>query len=78
MFAQVIAVCRKSSPGLIGAHVARVLEDVDVSQDTGITRLKTQLEGENIDLLINNAGIFLVCLDARMSSVVAIYSRVVT
>jgi NAD(P)-dependent dehydrogenase (short-subunit alcohol dehydrogenase family) len=57
----VIAVCRKSTPALVEARVSRVVDNVDVSEDTGIARLKEQVKGETIDLLINNAGIFLVC-----------------
>jgi len=52
----VYAACRKSSPELqsLGVHI---IEGVDITEDRGIARLVSALEGVDIDLLINNAGI---------------------
>ncbi len=52
----VIAVCRSSNPDL-EAIGARIIDGVDVSDDAGVARLVTALEGETIDVLVNNAGI---------------------
>ncbi|QSP96371.1 SDR family oxidoreductase [Marinobacter salinisoli] len=52
----VIGVCRSPSDEL--SEVAdRVIDGVDVTTENGINTLKTALEGEQIDLLINNAGL---------------------
>ncbi|UZE96051.1 SDR family oxidoreductase [Alkalimarinus alittae] len=53
----VIAVCRSASEALQGLGV-EVVEDVDVSSDHGIDRLKLAIGERSIDILINNAGIF--------------------
>lgn len=52
----VIAVCRVSSDDLRVIGV-RVIEDVDVADDDAVTRLAETLQGETIDILLNNAGI---------------------
>ena len=48
----VYAACRNAS-----SELANVIEGVDVSKPEGIQRLAAALEGVDIDLLINNAGI---------------------
>ncbi len=53
---RVIGVCREASPQL--AEVAeRVIEGIDVTRPEDIARLVAQLEGQRLDLLINNAGL---------------------
>ncbi|MDO3384899.1 SDR family oxidoreductase [Gilvimarinus sp. SDUM040013] len=54
--AKVFAACREASPEL-GQSGAQIIEDVDVSTDQGIETLSGALQGVNIDVLINNAGI---------------------
>ncbi|MBW0148960.1 SDR family oxidoreductase [Marinobacter arenosus] len=52
----VIGVCREASAEL--AEIAtRVIDGVDVTTDAGIQTLTSALEGQPIDLLINNAGL---------------------
>lgn len=53
---QVIGVCRESSAELEGV-AARVIDGVDVTRESDVLRLKQALAGEQIDLLINNAGL---------------------
>jgi NAD(P)-dependent dehydrogenase (short-subunit alcohol dehydrogenase family) len=55
---QVIAVCRATSPEL-DATKANVIAGIDVSNENALAKLVEQLAGTKIDLLINNAGIFL-------------------
>ncbi len=52
---KVIATCRQSSPELdqLGADV---ITDVDVTNSDSILDLASKLDGQNLDLLINNAG----------------------
>ncbi len=52
----VIGVCREASEELREV-AARVIEGVDVTTDVGIRILTGELEGQSIDLLINNAGL---------------------
>lgn len=52
----VIALCRQGSAALADLRV-RVIEGVDVGSDQCMQTLPPKLEGVNIDLLINNAGI---------------------
>ena len=52
----VIAVCRTTSPELSALGV-RVIDGVDVSDADSVNWLKTELAGQNLDVLINNAGI---------------------
>jgi len=54
--ADVIAVCRKSTPELEALGV-RIEAGVDVSDAGSVRELATRLKGVNLDLLINNAGI---------------------
>ncbi|SFR54438.1 Short-chain dehydrogenase [Marinobacter gudaonensis] len=53
---QVIGVCRQSS-GELTEVAARVIDGVDVTTDAGIRKLTSELDGQSIDLLINNAGL---------------------
>jgi NAD(P)-dependent dehydrogenase (short-subunit alcohol dehydrogenase family) len=53
---EVIAVCRSSSQELSQLDV-RVIEGIDVSDGDNVTALANELDGESIDILINNAGI---------------------
>lgn len=52
----VIAVCRQASPQLQQLGM-RVLEGIDVSKVEDVARLSHQLPGEQLDVVINNAGI---------------------
>jgi NAD(P)-dependent dehydrogenase (short-subunit alcohol dehydrogenase family) len=52
----VIAVCRTASPELSELGV-RVIDGIDVSSAESIDRLKSELAGQQLDVLINNAGI---------------------
>ncbi len=53
---EVIAVCRKASADL-KATTVRIIEHIDVTQPQDIARLVNELNGQSIDILINNAGI---------------------
>lgn len=53
---QVIATCRKPSKELTSLGL-QVIEDVEVSDQQSIDRLAKALQGEALDILINNAGI---------------------
>ncbi|MEX2476764.1 SDR family oxidoreductase [Marinobacter sp.] len=52
----VIGVCRQASDEL-HTIASRVIEGVDVTTESGIGTLTAGLEGQTIDLLINNAGL---------------------
>jgi len=52
----VIAVCRTPSPELSELGV-RIIDGIDVSNAKSIDRLKSELAGQQLDVLINNAGI---------------------
>ncbi len=54
--ASVLAVCRKRSDAL-DALGAEVLDGVDVTEDTGLARLRGAVGDRPVELLINNAGI---------------------
>jgi NAD(P)-dependent dehydrogenase (short-subunit alcohol dehydrogenase family) len=54
--AEVIGVCRSSSPELDGLGV-RVESGVDVGQDASVAELGKRLGGKHVDLVVNNAGI---------------------
>ena len=54
----VIAVCRKSNASLDQLGV-EVVTGIDVTNAEDISKLKIALNGRTIDILINNAGIFL-------------------
>jgi NAD(P)-dependent dehydrogenase (short-subunit alcohol dehydrogenase family) len=56
---EVIAVCRQSSDALAALNV-QVLEGVDVSSAASIQKLTSQLGGQSLDWVINNAGILSV------------------
>ena len=56
---EVTAVCRSDSPELRGLKL-RVLDGVDVSDGDSVDSLQRQLAGEDLDWLINNAGILSV------------------
>ncbi|MCH8533395.1 MAG: SDR family oxidoreductase [Saccharospirillum sp.] len=53
---QVIGVCRQSSDAL-DAIAKRVVAGIDVTEEACIKKLASELDGEPIDLLINNAGL---------------------
>ncbi len=53
---EVIAICRTSSPELSGLGI-RIIDGIDVSNAESIDRLKSELAGQQLDVLINNAGI---------------------
>ncbi len=52
----VIGVCRSSSDPLDALGI-RVIDGIDVADADSVRRLKSLLDGESIDILINNAGI---------------------
>ncbi|WP_321372243.1 SDR family oxidoreductase [uncultured Desulfuromusa sp.] len=52
----VTGVCRESSLELEKV-ATQIIEGIDITQEDNVERLKTQLKGQNIDLLINNAGL---------------------
>ena len=52
----VIAVCRSASDELNNLGI-RVETDIDITDESSIANLLKQLDGESIDVLINNAGI---------------------
>lgn len=54
----VIAVCRTPSPELSELGV-RIIDQIDVSNAESIQRLKSELAGQRLDVLINNAGILM-------------------
>jgi NAD(P)-dependent dehydrogenase (short-subunit alcohol dehydrogenase family) len=51
-----IAVCRESSDQLSALGI-RVIAGIDVTKDADVARLQSQIQGEAIDVLINNAAI---------------------
>ena len=53
---QVIGVCRQTSPEL-DSVARKVVQGIDVTQETSIETLVSAMAGEQIDLLINNAGL---------------------
>lgn len=53
---EVVAVCRKPSPELEQLGV-RVVDGVDVRKLEDVQRLRRQLEGTNVDVLVNVAGV---------------------
>lgn len=53
---QVIGVCREASAEL-QETAAKVIEGVDVTSEEGVRKLVSELSGQTIDLLINNAGL---------------------
>ncbi len=54
----VIGVCRSSSDELADAST-RVISGIDVSDGSSVQTLANELNGEHLDILINNAGILL-------------------
>ena len=52
----VIGVCRQASPELKELGLC-LIENIDVSEASGVRKLAAELEGETIDVLVNNAGI---------------------
>lgn len=52
----VIAVCRTASADLKQCGI-RIIDDIDVSDGASVRRLAAALDGESIDILLNNAGI---------------------
>ncbi len=56
---EVLAVCRSCSGDLdeLSRDKVRIIEGVDVTREEGISSLRQAVAGEQIDLLINNAGL---------------------
>lgn len=52
----VVAACRRPSPGL-EASGAEIVDRVDLTDDNGIARLVSALDGRRVDVLVNNAGV---------------------
>lgn len=55
---EVIALCRKATPELKNLSVI-VYEDVEVRDEKALNEVANKLKGKTIDILINNAGIYL-------------------
>jgi len=53
---RVTGVCRETSSELAG-YAAQVIDGIDVTSEASIERLVATLQGQTIDLLINNAGV---------------------
>lgn len=53
---KVTGVCRETSAEL-DAAATQVISGIDVSRHSGVEKLITALQGQTIDLLINNAGV---------------------
>lgn len=53
---EVIGVCRTASEELSALGI-RVIEGIDVSNADNVAALSKELDGESIDILINNAGV---------------------
>lgn len=53
---EVIGICRSASRELSALGI-RVIEGVDVTDEAGVEKLRQQLSGTNVDVLVNNAGI---------------------
>jgi NAD(P)-dependent dehydrogenase (short-subunit alcohol dehydrogenase family) len=53
---EVLAVCRQPTPALEGLG-AQILDGVDVTSEEAVADLARRLEGVELDVLINNAGI---------------------
>ncbi len=53
---EVIGVCRSASPEISSLGI-RIIEGIDVSDGDDVATLAQALDGEPIDILINNAGI---------------------
>jgi NAD(P)-dependent dehydrogenase (short-subunit alcohol dehydrogenase family) len=53
---EVIAVCRTSNPELDGLGV-RIIDGIDVTDPATIARLRREVAGQPLDVLINNAGL---------------------
>ena len=58
--ASVVATCRKASPELRAAGVDQIVEGVDVTKMSTMAALTQALDGKAVDVLINNAGYFMV------------------
>jgi NAD(P)-dependent dehydrogenase (short-subunit alcohol dehydrogenase family) len=56
---EIIAACRNAGPALQALNV-RVIDAIDVDSDGSVNTLKKQLAGEQLDWLINNAGVLSV------------------
>jgi len=53
---EVIGVCRSASPEISSLGI-RIIEGIDVSDGDDVATVAKALDGESIDILINNAGI---------------------
>lgn len=53
---KVIGACRTRSPELDSLDI-RIIDGVDVAENSGCKKLATELDGERIDILLHNAGI---------------------
>ncbi len=53
----VYAVCRKASAALLAFKNVHVIENINVSNDQDLERLKITLASTKLDIVINNAGI---------------------
>lgn len=52
---EVIAVCRETSDELIATGV-NIIDKIDISDDASARKLSDKLDGQNLDVLLNNAG----------------------
>jgi len=56
--AEVVAVVRKASPELLQLGVYQTIEGIDVTDDAAVKTMATKVKGQ-VDVVINNAGIFM-------------------
>jgi NAD(P)-dependent dehydrogenase (short-subunit alcohol dehydrogenase family) len=56
--AKVFAVCRSDTAELDALNV-NIIDGIDVTDAGAVERLRNRLQNESIDILINNAGVFL-------------------
>merc|ERR1712157_310483 len=56
--AEIVAICRSSSPELEKLEPDETILGIDVTSDDACARLEEKVKGGPIDILINNAGYF--------------------
>ena len=70
---QVIAICRHTSDALDGLSGVRVEAGIDITQEQGIQALTERLDGERVDVLINNAGLLVGTQLEQIEDELALY-----
>lgn len=67
--AKVIATCRTSSPELKSIDgVEKIIEGIDVTIDSSMSKLTDELKDVPVDILINNAGYFMTERESILSN----------